>query len=48
MQAGTRPLLAVTTLTREDCEDDEDYDELTEFGREFRTAPAASTTSTRT
>ncbi|MET9048296.1 hypothetical protein ABZX34_36565 [Streptomyces sp. NPDC004362] len=40
MQAGTRPLLAVTTLTREDCEDDEDYDELTEFGREFRTAPA--------
>jgi hypothetical protein len=40
MQAENHALLAVTTLTREDCEDDEDYEQLTEFGREFRTAPA--------
>ncbi|MGW1188174.1 DUF6924 domain-containing protein [Streptomyces sp. NPDC002559] len=40
MQAGNHALLAVTTLTREDCEDDEDYGQLTEFGREFRTIPA--------
>ncbi|WP_235033032.1 YukJ family protein [Streptomyces sp. WAC05374] len=38
----TRPhaLLAVTTLTREECVDDEDYARLTAFGREFRTVPA--------
>ncbi|MEV6192857.1 hypothetical protein AB0M19_10675 [Streptomyces sp. NPDC051920] len=40
MQAESHPLLAVTTLTREDCPDDEDYEQLTEFGREFRTVPA--------
>ncbi|MFC8538915.1 DUF6924 domain-containing protein [Streptomyces sp. NPDC057249] len=40
MQAELHPLLAVTTLTREDCVDDEDYDRLTEYGREFRAAPA--------
>ncbi|MFE4698927.1 DUF6924 domain-containing protein [Streptomyces sp. NPDC056738] len=40
MQAESHPLLAVTTLTREDCLDDEDYEQLTEFGREFRTTPA--------
>ncbi|MGV9451551.1 DUF6924 domain-containing protein [Streptomyces sp. NPDC003635] len=40
MQAGCHPLLAVTTLTREECLDDEDYEQLTEFGREFRTVPA--------
>ncbi|WP_405709738.1 MULTISPECIES: DUF6924 domain-containing protein [unclassified Streptomyces] len=40
MQAEHHPLLVVTTLTREDCVDDEDYEQLTEFGREFRTIPA--------
>ncbi|WJY49052.1 hypothetical protein QRN89_04060 [Streptomyces chengbuensis] len=30
----------VTTLTREECVDDEDYEQLTEFGRAFRTTPA--------
>ncbi|WP_393062699.1 DUF6924 domain-containing protein [Streptomyces sp. LN549] len=40
MQAGLHPLLAVTTLTREDCVNDEDYEQLTEFGREFRAIPA--------
>ncbi|MFF4082563.1 DUF6924 domain-containing protein [Streptomyces sp. NPDC001777] len=39
-RAGNHALLAVTTLTREDCADDEDYGRLTEFGREFRTVPA--------
>lgn len=41
MRAENQALLAVTTLTREDCEADEDYEQLTEFGREFRTIPAA-------
>ncbi|CAL9332681.1 DUF6924 domain-containing protein [Streptomyces sp. enrichment culture] len=40
MQAESHALLAVTTLTREECADDEDYERLTEFGREFRTVPA--------
>ena len=40
MQAESHALLAVTTLTREECVDDEDYEQLTEFGREFRTVPA--------
>ncbi|MHC5903851.1 DUF6924 domain-containing protein [Streptomyces sp. S6] len=40
MQAESHPLLAVTTLTREECFDDEDYERLTEFGRDFRVAPA--------
>ena len=40
MQDATHALLTVTTLTREECVDDEDYEQLTEFGREFRTAPA--------
>ncbi|MEV8593600.1 hypothetical protein [Streptomyces sp. NPDC052012] len=40
MRSESHPLLAVTTLTREDCADDEDYAQLTEFGREFRTVPA--------
>ncbi|MEU9456248.1 hypothetical protein [Streptomyces sp. NPDC048277] len=40
MQAESHALLAITTLTREDCVDDEDYEQLTEFGREFRTVPA--------
>ncbi|MFD7440837.1 DUF6924 domain-containing protein [Streptomyces sp. NPDC059909] len=39
MRDQRHPLLAVTTLTREDCGDDEDYEQLTEFGREFRTVP---------
>ncbi|WP_437114107.1 DUF6924 domain-containing protein [Streptomyces collinus] len=36
MQAESHALLAATTLPREDCVDDEDYEQLTEFGREFR------------
>ncbi|MFD6279033.1 DUF6924 domain-containing protein [Streptomyces sp. NPDC060209] len=40
MQAELHPLLAVTTLRREDCVDDEDYEQLTEYGREFRAIPA--------
>ncbi|MFK0286475.1 DUF6924 domain-containing protein [Streptomyces sp. NPDC090499] len=40
MQAESHALLAVTTLTREECLDDEDYEQLTEYGREFRTIPA--------
>ncbi|MFF7470485.1 DUF6924 domain-containing protein [Streptomyces sp. NPDC008092] len=40
MRTGSHPLLAVTTLTREECVDDEDYEQLTEFGTEFRTVPA--------
>ncbi|MFF3846554.1 DUF6924 domain-containing protein [Streptomyces sp. NPDC002328] len=40
MRSAIHPLLAVTTLTREDCEDDEDYAQLIEFGRDFRTVPA--------
>ncbi|WP_236244300.1 hypothetical protein [Streptomyces sp. CC210A] len=42
MQAASHPLLAVATLTREECLDDEDYEQLTEFGREFRTVPAGA------
>ncbi|MFF0050743.1 DUF6924 domain-containing protein [Streptomyces sp. NPDC005498] len=42
MHAEYHPLLAVTTLTREDCADDEDYEQLTEFGSEFRTIPAGA------
>ncbi|MFB8440646.1 hypothetical protein ACFC7A_16540 [Streptomyces niveus] len=40
MQAESHPLLAVTTLTQEECAGDEDYERLTEFGRDFRTIPA--------
>ncbi|WRZ94728.1 hypothetical protein OHB54_40290 [Streptomyces sp. NBC_01007] len=40
MEAESHALLAVTTMTREECVDDEDYEQLTEFGREFRTIPA--------
>ncbi|MEU3046123.1 hypothetical protein ABZ705_06230 [Streptomyces sp. NPDC006984] len=40
MQAEGHALQAVTTLTREECVDDEDYEQLTEFGRAFRTDPA--------
>ncbi|MEV0174588.1 hypothetical protein AB0I00_26155 [Streptomyces sp. NPDC050803] len=40
MRAESHALLAVTTLTREECVDEEDYAQLTEFGREFRTVPA--------
>ncbi|MFF0382891.1 DUF6924 domain-containing protein [Streptomyces sp. NPDC004286] len=41
MHSGAQALLAVTTLTREDCADDDDYAALTESGRDFRTTPAA-------
>ncbi|WP_460061416.1 DUF6924 domain-containing protein [Streptomyces sp. YKOK-I1] len=41
MQAKSHPLLAVTTLTREECVDEEDYEQLTEFGRDFRIIPAS-------
>ncbi|WP_237522451.1 hypothetical protein [Streptomyces sp. SID1328] len=40
MRSAPPTLLAITTLTREDCEDDEDYARLTESGRTFRTTPA--------
>ncbi|MEU0628936.1 hypothetical protein [Streptomyces sp. NPDC005989] len=40
MRAEHHPLLAVTLLTMEECADEEDYGQLTEFGREFRTIPA--------
>lgn len=40
MHAESHPLLAVTTLTREECVDEEDYEQLTEFGRDFRVTPA--------
>ncbi|MFH8224804.1 DUF6924 domain-containing protein [Streptomyces sp. NPDC018057] len=40
MRSPLQPLLAVTTFTREDCEDDEEYTALTEYGRAFRTEPA--------
>ncbi|MER7179162.1 hypothetical protein ABT404_06725 [Streptomyces hyaluromycini] len=40
MRTESHPLLAITTLTREECADDEDYEQLTEFGTEFRTTPA--------
>lgn len=39
MRAGHHALLAITTTTREECEDDEEYATLTEFGRAFRTEP---------
>ncbi|MEU9993047.1 hypothetical protein AB0E10_41060 [Streptomyces sp. NPDC048045] len=39
-QTESHALLAVTTLTREECVDEEDYEQLTEFGRDFRTIPA--------
>ncbi|MEU3512156.1 hypothetical protein ABZ733_30585 [Streptomyces longwoodensis] len=35
-----RPLLAVTTLTREACSDEKDLDRLTEYGVQFRIAAA--------
>ncbi|MET9619764.1 hypothetical protein ABZZ37_03190 [Streptomyces sp. NPDC006464] len=40
MTAAHRALLAVTLLDRADCEDDEDYARLTEFGDRFRIVPA--------
>ncbi|MFG2968559.1 DUF6924 domain-containing protein [Streptomyces sp. NPDC048288] len=40
MRSVSHPLLAITTLTREECVDDEDYGQLTAFGTEFRTTPA--------
>ncbi|MFF8696731.1 DUF6924 domain-containing protein [Streptomyces sp. NPDC015144] len=44
MQAESHPLLAVTTLTREDCVDEEDYEQLIESAP----PPQRSTRSTRT
>ncbi|MET9589946.1 hypothetical protein ABZY45_03140 [Streptomyces sp. NPDC006516] len=41
MRLESHALLAVTTLTLEDCVDAEDYGQLTEFGREFRVIPSA-------
>lgn len=45
---GEHPVLAVSTLTREDCESDEEFAEAMEFGREFRLAPTAITEMTHT
>ncbi|MFB7470041.1 DUF6924 domain-containing protein [Kitasatospora sp. NPDC056184] len=39
MQSADHALLAVTTIQRSDCEEDEDYDLTTANGREFRTLP---------
>lgn len=39
MRAGHHALVAVTTLTREDCADDAEWAAVIEFGREFRTVP---------
>ncbi|WP_018569313.1 DUF6924 domain-containing protein [Streptomyces sp. PsTaAH-124] len=39
MGSPLRALLAVTTLTRADCEDEAEYAALTEHGRVFRTEP---------
>lgn len=44
---GDHPILAVSTLTREDCESDEKYEKATEFGRQFRLAPTAITEMNR-
>ncbi|MFD2419402.1 DUF6924 domain-containing protein [Amycolatopsis pigmentata] len=43
---GEHPVLAISTLTREDCEHDEEFAEAMEFGREFRLAPTAITEMT--
>ncbi|MFE2073001.1 DUF6924 domain-containing protein [Streptomyces misionensis] len=40
MRADHHALLAVTTMTREDFDTDEDYEATVEFGREFRTVPS--------
>ncbi|MCX4460723.1 hypothetical protein OG585_50040 (plasmid) [Streptomyces sp. NBC_01340] len=40
MRADHHALLAITTLTREDIDDDEAYEAMVEFGREFRTVPS--------
>jgi hypothetical protein len=40
MSAADHPLLAVTTKTRNDVEDEADYEAPIEFGREFRTVPS--------
>ncbi|MFE7069270.1 DUF6924 domain-containing protein [Streptomyces sp. NPDC057620] len=42
MRADHHALLAVTTMTREDFDDDEDYEATIEFGREFRTVPSGA------
>lgn len=34
------PLIAASTVTREDCEDDDEYAFEMEYGREFRVLPA--------
>ncbi|MEE2036176.1 hypothetical protein Q8791_02940 [Nocardiopsis sp. CT-R113] len=39
MSSALFPLLAVTTLTREDALDDEEYEETVEHGPAFRTLP---------
>ncbi|MBT2445156.1 hypothetical protein J7E93_34750 [Streptomyces sp. ISL-36] len=40
MASAHHALLAVTTVTRAECEDDEEYALLTGFGDRFRTVPA--------
>ncbi|WP_327425655.1 DUF6924 domain-containing protein [Streptomyces sp. NBC_01230] len=40
MGADHHALLAVSTITREDFDDDEEYEAMVEFGREFRTVPS--------
>jgi hypothetical protein len=40
MRADHHALLAITTMTRDDFEDEDDYETMIEFGREFRTVPS--------
>jgi uridine kinase len=40
MTSAHHALLAVTTTTRDECDDEEDYSRLAEFGTRFRTIPA--------
>lgn len=40
MRADHHALLAVTTMTREDFDDDEEYEAMVGSGREFRTEPS--------
>ncbi|MFE6338203.1 DUF6924 domain-containing protein [Streptomyces sp. NPDC057798] len=39
-ETKSHPLLTVTTLTREECVDEEDYEQPTECGSDFRVLPA--------
>ncbi|MBZ9644051.1 hypothetical protein [Streptomyces sp. PSKA30] len=42
METVDHPLLVVTTTTRDECEDDEEWEFVVEYGREFRAVPQAT------